>query len=157
MTLSTLLPSMLAVIAAIIAGVVAFRTSERKIAIENVTQERTKWRDKIRDKNSSMATAFYEHDLTKMKIIRMELRLLLNPLDLADEEILNDAKVLAQDGTEDDLYRFSTKLALLLKHDWERAKHEASPPLGEPSSPPERIRDDRYLETQRQGSSRRIR
>ncbi len=37
-----------AVLSAMVAALVTLRSSERKIEIENVTQERAKWRDKIR-------------------------------------------------------------------------------------------------------------
>jgi len=44
------LPTVLssAVVAGLVAGLVTLRTSERKIAIENITQQRQLWREKIR-------------------------------------------------------------------------------------------------------------
>ena len=46
MDISTILGS--AVVAGIVAGIVTLRISERKISIENVTQQRQEWREKIR-------------------------------------------------------------------------------------------------------------
>jgi hypothetical protein len=114
------------VVAALVSGLIALRNNERKIVVENVTQERTKWRDKIREKNSQMQKAFDARDIPLMKAVACDLRLLLNPFDPEDERILSDAaRLWAEGAAEEDFSRFSVRLALLLKHDWERAKQEA--------------------------------
>jgi hypothetical protein len=52
----------------------------------------------------------------------------LNPSDSEDQSILASISKLKSSNTfEGDLSEFSGRIALLLKHDWERAKHEAKP------------------------------
>ena len=114
------------VVAALVSGLVAIKNSERKILIENVTQERTKWREKIRTINDEVQNAFLEKDEKGIQILRSRLRLLLNPIDPMDCDIILDLKTLEEDGaTQEKFDRFSIKLSLLLKHDWERVKREA--------------------------------
>lgn len=119
-SLTTLLTS--AVIAAIVSGLVALLTSERRIAAENVIQERMKWREKIRELAVEGHQALVEADAAKLTELRARFSLRLNPHDPKDQQILG---LLAPDNagrTEE----FTQRIALLLKHDWERAKYEAS-------------------------------
>ena len=121
-----------AVLSALVGGFVSLRSSERKIQIENITQERAKWREKIRANAqkvhqvvSNTATQEAKPPLAELRLV---FELLLNPLDLEDVAILNcidglsGSKVPAKRLPE-----FSKRVAYLLKHDWERAKREAKP------------------------------
>ncbi len=112
------------VLAAIVSGLVALLASERRIAAENVIQERMKWRDKIRDLASCVHKELVrvEIDAVKLTELRAKLTLHLNPHDKKDQQIL---RLIASDGIcrADE---FTQRVALLLKHDWERAKREAS-------------------------------
>jgi hypothetical protein len=125
MDLSTVLTS--GVVAALISGLVTLRKNERNIIIENITQERTKWRNEIREKNIEVQKAFTNASKKdELKTIKSELRLLLNPIDPLDQDIIDELDTLIKNGSkEDDVERFTVKLSLLLKHDWERAKQEA--------------------------------
>jgi hypothetical protein len=119
--MTTLLTS--AVIAAIVSGVVALLTSERRIAAENVIQERMKWRDKVRELASEVRRAFIGQDNTaRLAELRAQFSLHLNPHDRRDQQILS---LVAPDNA-DRIDEFTERVALLLKHDWERAKYEAS-------------------------------
>ena len=80
----TLLTS--AVIAAIVSGLVALLTSERRIAAENVIQERMKWRDKVRELPSEVRSAFIGHDTARLTELRAQFSLRLNPHDLRDQQ-----------------------------------------------------------------------
>ncbi len=123
MELETILTS--GVVAAIVSGLVSLRNNERKLVIENITQERTKWREKIREKNLQIHEAHQSKKSGEIEAAGTELRLLLNPMDSLDRDILNEIVILKDSqSTSEDMERFSIKLSLLLKHDWERAKQE---------------------------------
>lgn len=123
MDLGTVLTS--GVVAALVSGLVSLRNNERKLVIENITQERTKWREKIREKNIQIHEAYQSKESAKIEAAGAELRLLLNPMDPLDRDILTEIPTLKNfESTPQDIERFSIKLSLLLKHDWERAKQE---------------------------------
>jgi hypothetical protein len=115
----TLLTS--AIIAAIVSGLVALLTSERRIAAENVIQERMKWRDKVRELASEVRRSFI-HDTARLTELRAQFSLRLNPHDRRDQQIL--ALIAPENAGR--VEEFTQRVALLLKHDWERAKYEAS-------------------------------
>ena len=124
--LSALLSS--SVVGGLVAGLVALRSSERKIQIENVTQERAKWREKIRRMSCDVHQAAVEGDKAKLSALQLEFAINLNPFDEEDEDILCVIDTLAtQDSHDATLGEFAERIALLLKHDWQRAKYEAKP------------------------------
>lgn len=126
MDLPTVLSS--GVVAGLVAGLVTLRTTERKIAIENITQERKVWRDKVRQKALETSKACTDQDNTKLHELYGEFQLILNPEDNEDKSILDTLWNMQSKEKESDLFvEFVEKLALLLKHDWERAKLEAKP------------------------------
>ncbi|BAO45437.1 hypothetical protein [Thiolapillus brandeum] len=115
------------VIAAIVAAAVAFWTAQRKISIENITQDRRAWREKIRNNALSVHDALISRDEKSLNKHRAEFAALLNPNDIDDREIIGSIK-LPVDGRENEYAdEFSERIALLLKHDWERVKLEAGP------------------------------
>jgi hypothetical protein len=122
--MSTVLSS--AVIAAIVAAFISVLTSERRIGAENVIQERKNWRDKIRELSSEIFKLLIRVDSTDredlLRDMRAEFSLLLNPHSISDQNIL---LLIAPNGA-DKADEFTQRVALLLKHDWERAKREAS-------------------------------
>jgi hypothetical protein len=130
-----------AVVAAIVSGLVALLTAERRIAAENVIQDRMKWRDKVRGLVSEVrqATAV-EQDTAKLAELRAQFSLHLNPHDQRDQEILS---LIAPDnaGRVEEL---TQRVSLLLKHDWERAKYEASLYRRLLEKPPERLAFEDY-------------
>src|SRR3990172_4514034 len=122
-----------AVIAAIIAAITSLRVTSRNIKIENITKERTKWREKIRRLAVQVHIAAND-DGTDRSIrldrLALELKLSLNPEHKEDVELRKLVRrLMAVDANAVDplLKEFGDRLALLLKHDWERAKNEASP------------------------------
>jgi hypothetical protein len=126
MDLPTILSS--GVVAGLVAGLVALRTSERKIAIENITQLRTLWRDKVRENALEVTSAYRYKNSTKLIDLYVTFQLILNPEDDDDLSILDTLWEMQADESDSNLsIVFSEKLSQLLKHDWERAKIEAKP------------------------------
>lgn len=77
------------VVAGLVAGFVTLRTTERKIAIENITQQRQIWRDKVRDKAKSVTETFDNKNISQLSILTTEFSHLLNPLEDEDNKIIN--------------------------------------------------------------------
>lgn len=126
MELSTVLTS--AVVAALIAGLISLRSSERKIQIENITQERAKWREKIRSNALFVHQAASSGDNAKLSELHLSFLLLLNPFDKEDQAILEAITALGlTQNVGPRLPEFAGRVSYLLKHDWDRAKHEAKP------------------------------
>lgn len=116
------------VVGGLVAGFVALRSSERKIQIENVTQERAKWREKIRLKSLEVHQAAVAGNSEKLSELHLEFSHNLNPFHQQDNDILAVITALKNLDTLDiNLPEFTDRVALLLKHDWERAKYEAKP------------------------------
>ena len=121
--ISTVLGSGL--LAGLVAALVTLRVSERRIVIENVTQERTKWREKIRRIALEVHKAFASSEKDVLELFHTELATSLNPEDDEDRDILKCLKQLIDSGSGDKIGEFKHRVALLLKHDWERAKWES--------------------------------
>jgi hypothetical protein len=115
------------VISAAVAGLFARRVSERAIQIENITKERAKWRDKIRDHALAVHKAAGERNAAALGELRLCLSLNLNPTDKEDVGILKviDRMIQAEQVDQKSSQEFADRVALLLKHDWDRAKCEA--------------------------------
>ena len=70
------------------------------------------------------------NDASRLKELYVEFQLILNPEDKNDKSILDTLWAMQNKDEKNNLLiliEFSEKLALLLKHDWERAKLEAKP------------------------------
>jgi hypothetical protein len=65
-----------AVIAALVSALFSVLTAERRIAAENVIQERKNWRDKIRDLASEVHKALGSTDEAKLRELRARFSLL---------------------------------------------------------------------------------
>ena len=116
-----------AVIAAGVSGFISVLMSERRIEIENITQERTKWRSEVRKVSKSIHDAIISQNATPLKGLISEFRLLVDPTDPDDRAIL---EFLADEGQENEEQRateFAKRVSLMLKYDWERTKFEAQP------------------------------
>jgi hypothetical protein len=124
MDVTTLFSS--AVIAAVVAGFVTLRANDRKIAAENITQQRQLWREKIRILSANICSAYTTNERHKIPALYVELQLLLNPTDSDDLDILDTVWDMREANPNKELdIILGEKLALLLKHDWERAKAES--------------------------------
>ncbi|MBA1149496.1 hypothetical protein H0Z60_20830 [Ectothiorhodospiraceae bacterium WFHF3C12] len=132
MSIQTVLTS--TVVAGLVAAFISWWISERRIAIENVTQERAKWRERIREKAVETHDAIIRADEEALSRVRAQFRLLLNPFHDEDRAIVVAASV-SEVERETQAEEFSLRVALLLKHDWERAKREARPFLFRGCSP----------------------
>ena len=135
MDISTILGS--AVIAAIISAWVARVNSERNIYIDNITKERAKWRENIRRVSSEYPSADKKDQLK----LQIELATRLNPYDPEDIQLLESLRSV----TADDAQELTIRTALLLKHDWERAKNEAKPVMLRRINPVKRITFKEYM------------
>lgn len=115
------------VLAAIVAAIVAVWTAQRKISIENITQDRRAWREKVREKALSVHDSLVSRDQKSLDKLRAEFRAILNPMDGDDKAIISCIS-LPEEGKElERAEEFAERVALLLKHDWERVKLEAGP------------------------------
>ena len=114
-----------------IASFIAFRKDERAVQLEQVTKERTKWRDNMRMLCEEIAITHVENKASavpsKVAVLRARLATSINPKDT-----IHDGAILAHFDRlflreSDDLKVFVHRIALLLKHDWERVKWECTP------------------------------
>lgn len=104
------------------------KNAERKILIENITQERAKWREKIRTKAIEVHKAAVKGDRVWLAELKLAFATSLHPYDPEDNLILDVIERLKNEKDRDaKLEEFSDRLSLLLKHDWQRAKQEAEP------------------------------
>lgn len=118
-----------AVIAAVVAGFVTLRSNDRKIAAENIIQQRQMWREKIRSISVKICSSYTSNEYHQIPKYYVELQLLLNPTDPDDIDILETVWSMKEAGSGEKLdIVLGEKLALLLKHDWERAKVESKSP-----------------------------
>ena len=122
----------IALVAVVIGAISAFVTliiAEKRIGAEHVTAERAKWREKIREKALEVHDALLLSTPSNDKLLRlrMEFGALLNPNDCYhDQGILNCIDVCGPDECRSQRAKeFGKRIALLLKHDWQRAKLEA--------------------------------
>ncbi len=115
------------VLAAIVAAIVAAWATQRKISIENITQDRRAWREKVREKALSVHDSLVSRKQESLDRLRAEFRAILNPMDDDDKAIIS-CITLPEEGKElERTEEFAERIALLLKHDWERVKLEAGP------------------------------
>ncbi len=130
MDISIDLPTFLSsgVVAGLVAALVALRTNERNIVIENITKQRQAWREKVRNLALRINSSYQNNEVTALQNCYIELQLILNPNDDKDISILDTLWEMTNEESKSNLnIELSEKLALLLKHDWERAKREAKP------------------------------
>lgn len=114
-------------IGASIGAAVSLHTSARNIKIDNITKERAKWRENVRSKALEVHKAAVSMDAKRLQELYLEFSLILNTRDLEDRSILDLIRQLKRSPLEPDLIQLAERIALLLKHDWGRAKWEASP------------------------------
>ena len=114
-----------AFVGVVIGAAVSLRTSTRNIKVENITKERAKWRDKVRKKSLAVHQDAVKCDATALEAHHLEFSLILNPFDHEDRAILALIRQLKSKADESHLTEFADRIALLLKHDWQRAKWEA--------------------------------
>lgn len=112
-----------ALVASGITALATWGVARRQIKARYITAERTKWRGDIRRLTLKIRRAILDQDQIRVDELKDELRIRLNPSDPQDKKILCCMKV--GSGTE----KFVGRIALLLKHDWERVKLESGFPF----------------------------
>ena len=133
-SLTTFLSSV--VVSGLVAALASIRSNERNIQIQNITQERAKWRDKIRAAAAKGLKAIREIDQALLHESQLEFSLNLNPHHIEDQWIVNCLRIESDPKKNEDLAaEFTIRVSLLLKHDWERAKNEARPFIFRESDP----------------------
>jgi hypothetical protein len=115
------------VISAIVSAVTTLVISQRKISIENITKERRYWRTKVRFKAIHVHDAMVSMDKNSLDRLRVEFRAILNPNDDNDNAIISTINLPEKGNELAVAEEFAKRIALLLKHDWERAKLESGP------------------------------
>ena len=109
---------------AVITAAVTWSVAQRQITAQHVLTERQKWREEIRAKALLVHDAILCGNSEKLSRLKAELMARLNPLDDEDRDLL--ACVTRDSGPQAKAEEFAERVALLLKHDWDRAKLEAS-------------------------------
>ena len=128
-----------------IGAAVSLRTNTQNIKVENITKERAKWRENVREKALGVYKAAVAKDLSALDEHHLVFALILNPVDTEDRSILSLIRQLKSTANEHRLAELADRVALLLKHDWQRAKWEAE---GKKKAEPTRIN---YAEFKRLG------
>ena len=136
-----------AIIGGIVGAISAQSIVQRRIQMENVTQERAKWRSKIRCLASKVHETIMmkgDPDFRKEELDRLQnqFRALLNPDDSEDQKIIGKIDCIIGEAcckpestdccrakAADHAKDFGELISYLLKHDWERAKEEVKHPL----------------------------
>ena len=127
-----------AIIGGIIVAISAQSIVQRRIQMENVTQQRAKWRKEIRKLAPKVHDLIMKEDYSVLGNRTLELqkyqiifRTLLNPTDPEDSEIIKvvSRACIAEEDAKELAKEFGERVSLLLKHDWDRAKEEVKHPL----------------------------
>lgn len=129
------LPSLLAgisltAVAGWIGSFFSLRKDERAVEIEQITKERTKWRDNMRKLTEEIVSTYHDNnqqaEQKKVATIRARLATSLSPKCEHDKQIVQHFDDLFS-GKKNDIDVFVRRIAMLLKHDWERVKWECKP------------------------------
>ena len=112
-------------VVALITAFVTWLIAGKRIVIENITQERAKWRGKVRARALLVHDAMIKRNREDLDRHRNEFRALLNPFDCEDMGIVQCIELPQQGGELEQAEEFASRIARLLKHDWDRAKREA--------------------------------
>ncbi|MDT4289612.1 hypothetical protein RO575_08580 [Methylomonas sp. MO1] len=124
------------VFAALVTASFTRKSHEETVALKYITEERAKWREKIKETMITLNEAVNSPQingerLTKTRKASTYLKLSLNPdpKHKLDSEILECIKKLCDAPNYERFSTLEEKVSILLKHDWERAKREAHAPI----------------------------
>jgi hypothetical protein len=124
------------VLASFVTAIFTKRAHEEAVALKYITEERAKWREKIKQLMVNMNDAINSSMSSDTKLARVRrastyLKLSLNPdpKHKIDNTILDILEELCIDTSYEKFLNLEAQVSLLLKHDWERAKSEATVPL----------------------------
>ena len=121
------------VAAALVTAWFAKSSDDKKNSLKFITDERRKWRTEIRQRTVKIVETVENlkkdsansENLTELKKYIAFFEIRLNPFDEEDKAILQTLKEILA-GQHDKLEEFQGRIALLLKHDWERSKTEVN-------------------------------
>ncbi|MEN3758350.1 hypothetical protein ABDZ57_16165 [Aeromonas veronii] len=99
---------------------------DKSIIIQNITQERQKWRDKIRELVIEINKNSLNENWDKVTEARAQLQVLINPYDENDKDIIHRLICLEYYNKTSTLLKINDSISRLLKHDWERVKKETT-------------------------------
>ncbi len=134
---STLITAIITAVGGFISAYFILKNNDKSNQLKYITEERTKWRDKIRKLSVAFITSeLYENgselvypNKQKLIKIREQVAVRLNPKDTEDDYILCLMDCYIENNCDFDKdeirKRLSVAFASLLKHDWERVKNEA--------------------------------
>jgi len=124
------------VLAALVTVFFTRKSHQETIALKYITEERAKWREKIKETMCLLSEAvnlpkLNGERLNKTRMTSTYLKLSLNPdpNHILDKQILTCITELCSEPNYERFTVLETKISLLLKHDWERAKNEARSPI----------------------------
>ena len=118
--------SLITLMGVVATAFVTWLIAQRRLMGEHVTADRTRWRGKIRKRASEAHDAIMSGKVCDASKLQNEFRVLLNPFDPDDREILCRIDAEGSDACREKRARELGRLiSLLLKHDWERAKLES--------------------------------
>ncbi|WP_289136334.1 hypothetical protein [uncultured Brevibacillus sp.] len=117
------------VLGSLITAIIAKVNNDKNLSLKYVTEERTKWRLKIKELTSELYSMkiVTEEDKNKFDRLSAELKLNLNPYpNDKDKEIAHQLRLIGI-NPNDKTHRenFLMHVAYMLKHDWQRSKKEA--------------------------------
>ncbi|KAF1073608.1 hypothetical protein [Halodesulfovibrio sp. MK-HDV] len=112
------------VLSAGIAALVAGLNVSKTISAQNVTQERKLWRETIRKLTLEVHDALSNGDEQKLLKLRTSFTNLLNLTHYEDRKLIACIELGGDVGKKQN--EFAERISFLLKHDWERVKHEVS-------------------------------
>ena len=116
------------IVVAIIIAVVTWKIAAKRFVIENIDKERTRWRKEVREIATCVHDAMIGEDKKELDRLRNKLRTRLNPYHYKvkgrdDGEIIKSMSLPSGIDPLERAEEFACRIALLLKHDWDRAKH----------------------------------
>ena len=114
-----------------LASFLALRKDERAVQLDQITKERTKWRGNLRKITGEIVQTYFDNKTQpipgKVAVLRAKLITSINPKDDEDDKLIMDHFDQLFRGQKADIDVFTRRIALLLKHDWERVKWECTP------------------------------
>ena len=111
---------------AFVGGILTYFTTLRTLFNQSVVNERKDWRDEVRKITLHVIQAVEKSGSRDLTALRHRLAMRLNPGDPEDNAILNCAILQGGETCDCAVDEFVSRISILLKHDWERAKLETS-------------------------------
>jgi len=111
---------------AFVGGILTYFTTLRSLFNQSVVDERKDWRDEVRKITLDVIQAVEKGASRDLTALRHHLAIRLNPRDPNDNAILNCAILQGGETCDCAVDEFVSRVSILLKHDWERAKLETS-------------------------------